>query len=310
MRRMRAEPVLAVGPPMRAPLTVPALTAPVGGRTIAPAATGAGSDFRRWGRVVVISLIVVLATSCLTSTGASGRALAALIGFPAVLLFWVSVIALPMVAVRSRWRTRRSRNEQGWTAGPPVPTCPPVAPRRVAMRHQRTRVTGAEDNWVKGARGEHAVGAALDSTRLPVLHDRRLRPGSKANIDHLVVANGAVFVVDAKNLGGHFAVASGLLRIDGRSRDELVQGVRRQAGEVARALRRHGVAVPVRPVLCLTGTARPAAMQFIADVVLTTPDTLGKALRQPGLLDSDRRAEIADLLAWAFPPAIAHLPVP
>ena len=75
------------------------------------------------------------------------------------------------------------------------------------------RIAGAEDNWVKGVRGEHAVGAALNGTGLPVLHDRRLREGSDANIDHLLVAADAVYVIDAKNLGGSLAAGSAQLRM-------------------------------------------------------------------------------------------------
>jgi hypothetical protein len=120
----------------------------------------------------------------------------------------------------------------------------------------------------------------------------------------LVVAADAVNVVDAKNLAGSFAAAGDMLRINGRDRDKLLQGVRRQAGEVAAAASRLGVTVPVRPVLCLTGAARPAGMELVGDVLLTTPDTVAKVLAPPGLLADDRRAEIADLLAWAFPPAV------
>ncbi|MBN1092574.1 NERD domain-containing protein [Blastococcus sp. TML/M2B] len=170
-------------------------------------------------------------------------------------------------------------------------------------------MTGAEDDWIKGARGEHAVGAALDATGLPVLHDRRLRPGSRANIDHLVVAADAVYVVDAKNLSGSFSLAGGTFRISGWNQDRLVEGVRRQAGEVAAALRQLGIAVPVRSVLCLTGTARPTRVQFATEVLLTTPDTVTWVLGRTGPLTDCRGSEMADLLAWAFPPAAGATPV-
>ncbi len=54
--------------------------------------------------------------------------------------------------------------------------------------------------WASGAKGEVALGARLDkqtSESIAVLHDRRI-PGTKANIDHIVVMAGGVFVVDAK----------------------------------------------------------------------------------------------------------------
>jgi hypothetical protein len=56
--------------------------------------------------------------------------------------------------------------------------------------------------WSRGAEGERATAALLE--RLParkwvVLHDRRV-PGSRANIDHLVVGPTGVWVVDTKAL--------------------------------------------------------------------------------------------------------------
>jgi hypothetical protein len=265
---------------------------------------GAAIGARRWGRLAVLCLIMVLVASSLTAGGPVGRVLAVLIGFPAAVLFWVSVIALPVAAVRARRKSRRRPASIPRQACPPTAVSAAVAPRHATGGHGYVRVAGAEDNWVKGVRGEHAVGVALNGTGLPVLHDRRLREGSAANIDHLVVAADAVYVVDAKNLAGSFAAAGDKLRIDGRDRDKLLHGIRRQADEVAAAVSPLGVTVPVRPMLCLTGAARPAGMQFAGDVLLTTPDTVAKVLALPGLLADDQRAEIADLLAWAFPPAV------
>ena len=55
------------------------------------------------------------------------------------------------------------------------------------------------DRWRRGAAGEVATAVLL--TRLPrrfvVLHDRRV-PGSRANIDHLVIGPTGVWVVDSK----------------------------------------------------------------------------------------------------------------
>ncbi|HET7182919.1 MAG TPA: nuclease-related domain-containing protein [Candidatus Limnocylindrales bacterium] len=59
-------------------------------------------------------------------------------------------------------------------------------------------------SWGKGAVGEEALGAklsALAEERRVILHDRRI-PGSKANIDHLAVTPGGVYVIDAKHYSG------------------------------------------------------------------------------------------------------------
>jgi hypothetical protein len=58
--------------------------------------------------------------------------------------------------------------------------------------------------WAYGANGEAKLGRLLDPLRdegMAVLHDRRI-PGTRANIDHLVVAPWGVFVIDAKNYKG------------------------------------------------------------------------------------------------------------
>jgi Nuclease-related domain len=48
------------------------------------------------------------------------------------------------------------------------------------------------------------LGTALERLRsegMAVLHDRRV-PGTRANIDHLLISSSGVFVVDAKRYGG------------------------------------------------------------------------------------------------------------
>ena len=53
--------------------------------------------------------------------------------------------------------------------------------------------------WATGAVGEERVGVLLDPLRsdtVRVLHDRRI-PGSRANIDHLVVDSNGIWVIDA-----------------------------------------------------------------------------------------------------------------
>jgi hypothetical protein len=58
--------------------------------------------------------------------------------------------------------------------------------------------------WATGAEGEEVLGARLDAasgSRVRLLHDRRL-PGSKANIDHLVICPTGVVVIDAEKYRG------------------------------------------------------------------------------------------------------------
>ena len=62
-----------------------------------------------------------------------------------------------------------------------------------------------------------------------MLHDRRI-PGTRANLDHLVVAPSGIWVVDAKRYEGKVAIAKPLLgeaklTIGGRDKSTLVDGL-------------------------------------------------------------------------------------
>lgn len=112
--------------------------------------------------------------------------------------------------------------------------------------------------WVRGAKGERVVGLLLDEivAQEPgacVLHDRRFK-GSRANLDHIMVCRGGVFVVDAKNYRGRIEVrgrwsGSPSLWVGGRRATKLTEGVERQAEGVQRLLEAASVPVEVQPVL-------------------------------------------------------------
>jgi hypothetical protein len=78
---------------------------------------------------------------------------------------------------------------------------------------------------------------------IAVLHDRRI-PGSRANIDHLVVSQAGVFVIDTKHYKGRVEQRDlgGWLKSDlrlyvgSRDRTKLVEGMKPQVEAVRRAL--------------------------------------------------------------------------
>ncbi len=170
----------------------------------------------------------------------------------------------------------------------------------------------AEVSWGKGAGGERIVGAALDSLaaeRLVVaLHDRRM-PRSRANIDHLAVAPGGVFTVDAKRYAGRLEVRSRgrELWIAGRNRSKLLEQAQRQTEAVSKVLSAAGIdGVPVTPVLCFVGTkmSRLFPPTRAAGVLLTTPQKLRTVLTDgDAAVDAELRSRIANLLDEALPPA-------
>ena len=135
-----------------------------------------------------------------------------------------------------------------------------------ARRAEQLRAASdpAAGAWAAGAEGERRVAAAL--SELPdgwtVLHDRLLRPGlSEANLDHIVIGPGGLFLVDAKNRAGLVTEWEGGLfqRVtkDGERHTESL------AGELKKV---HGMAAymsvesasPVIPVLCLAGAQEAA----------------------------------------------------
>ncbi|MGU3643875.1 nuclease-related domain-containing protein [Microbacterium sp. C23T] len=113
--------------------------------------------------------------------------------------------------------------------------------------------------WAQGAIGEELLAQRL--TELPhtfrVLHDRRI-PGTRTNIDHIVIGPSGVWVIDAKRYknkrpalhveGGIIRPRTEHLRIGGRDGRKLIDGVQTQLAQVTAALGEGGA--PVTGVLC------------------------------------------------------------
>lgn len=116
-------------------------------------------------------------------------------------------------------------------------------------------------SWGVGTEGERAVGRLLDARAAAdfiVLHDRRI-PGTKTNLDHIVVTHDAVFVIDTKRYRGRVEMRNWgnilfpdrRLYVAGRDKSKLVQAASRQAGIVKQTLNEAGrTGCPVVPVLC------------------------------------------------------------
>jgi len=114
--------------------------------------------------------------------------------------------------------------------------------------------------WEQGAEGEERVGARLAELAqfgVATLHDRRI-PGTRANIDHIVITPWQVWVVDTKRYIGKrpdFYVDGGILgiggvtrlKVGGRKSDQLVEGVERQLALVQGIV---GDTTTVRGMLC------------------------------------------------------------
>lgn len=172
--------------------------------------------------------------------------------------------------------------------------------------------------WDRGADGERVVGRALDRAvaagDLVVLHDRRV-PGRGGNIDHIVIGRRRILVVDAKHYRNQKIRApkhgsERVLEINDAPAEELVDGVLAQRRHVETALG-SGLAGCVEAVLAFVGAelgylgvgrCRDVWFMGPTDVVAraATKRIIGK---WPYSFDGDRRGEIAEELARAFPAA-------
>jgi hypothetical protein len=171
-------------------------------------------------------------------------------------------------------------------------------------------------NWKVGSVGEEVVGVRLDllaqEVSFVVLHDRR-RPPTKANIDHMVVTSGGVYIVDSKNYEGQIEVRQpgwfsgepAQLFINGRNRTKIVDGVKKQVAQVESVLLNSETQMPVFGVLTfVVGPLHLFIVQEkISGVFLSTQRGIEKILRQPGPHSVEDIQATARLLALKFPEA-------
>jgi hypothetical protein len=164
--------------------------------------------------------------------------------------------------------------------------------------------------WATGARGEAALGARLDkhaSATISVMHDRRI-PGTKANIDHIVVTTTGVFVIDAKRYVDkrpELRIEGGLLRpsveklmVGRRDSNKLVDGVLGQVERVRAAL---DDGTDISGVLCFIDADWPliGAAFSTRGVRVASPRKLSKILDE-ARGDVDVKS-ISARIAAAFP---------
>lgn len=161
-----------------------------------------------------------------------------------------------------------------------------------------------------GAEGEEKLGGMLTRMAGPslrVLHDRRI-PGTRANIDHLVVCPAGVFVIDAKRYKGRpqLRVEGGLLRprveklmVGGSDRTKLVDGVLKQVQLVGAELGD----VPVHGMLCFVDGDWPLVGGAFATrgISVVWPKRMAKLIQADGPGDESDIERIHRRLAGAFP---------
>ncbi len=155
--------------------------------------------------------------------------------------------------------------------------------------------------WAVGAEGERRTAevlAHLESDGYRVLHDRRI-PGSRGNIDHVVVGPTGVYVVETKSWSGAVRLRDGAIRVAGR-RSAVVEQVQREADAVAVAL----PGTQVTPIVCVHRADLPLRQLEVEGVRVVGPKGLLSRLREGpirlGLADIDRlTAQLDDRLPRA-----------
>jgi len=205
---------------------------------------------------------------------------------------------------RERRNSERSRLGRTWAGLFPSPD-------------DRNRIAD-ERHWRVGAEGEQTLAALLAKRcpDVPMLHDLSA-PRTRANIDHIAVAPSGVYVIDCKRYKGKIEVTAPLfgkpkLKIAGRDRTKLIDGLDTQVAHVKAALADNGEDVPVHGCLCFV-----APEGFLADVGLPVLRTLkingyplyyakrlAKRLNQRGPITADHAQMLQTALAQRLPPAL------
>ncbi len=170
--------------------------------------------------------------------------------------------------------------------------------------------------WAVGAEGERELArrfAEVEARGSVSLHDRQI-PGTRANIDHIVVAPAGVFVVDAKkyvgkiakrDIGGFFKKDERLF-VGRRDCSKLLAGMQKQIAIVRDILADSSAAseVPVAGALCFVGAewsffARPIQLD---GVTVIWPKALVEMFEQQSALSSGQIAATAKVLSEKLPP--------
>lgn len=154
--------------------------------------------------------------------------------------------------------------------------------------------------WRKGAEGEEMTARTL--AKLPAgyvaLHDLRI-PGSRANIDHLVIGPSGVFTVETKHFTSDVDVSWGKATRNGRSMAPVVDQAAGQAKLVKGIL-----GLEVRPVVCVQGAGvnsglvsrgKAGRVQFCSDRRLNGLITSSK-----GTLSAGEISRLVELAGRSF----------
>jgi len=158
-------------------------------------------------------------------------------------------------------------------------------------RAKAERLARYAEQWEKGADGESRTATELGrlGPEWTCWHDLKWPGRRLANIDHIVIGPGGIFVVDSKNWAGKVAVKNGVLRQNGYQRESAVAGCADSALAVGELVPEYMHAL--KPVLCFV---RDESVEgWARDVMLCSTANLVEMLAsRPRLLSDDEAADI------------------
>lgn len=182
----------------------------------------------------------------------------------------------------------------------------------------------ARRNWNAGAEGERDLATFLAGRcpQVPMLHDRAASR-SRANIDHIAIAPTGVYVIDCERYRGKIEVTRPLfgprrLKIKGRDRTVLLDGLERQVAQVEVALAATGVEIPVHGCLCFVapegrfaGVGLPIVRTLkIGGYRLYYARRLARRLNRSGPIGLEQAITLREELARRLRPALCERPAP
>jgi Nuclease-related domain len=151
------------------------------------------------------------------------------------------------------------------------------------LREKAAKLEAQADQWARGAEGERRTRDALTALAAwgyVVLHDLSI-PGSRANIDHVVIGPTGVTVIDSKLYSGRLNVSRGVVWHGRYPLRREMEAVRWETTKVREAVADAGPGwtVPVRTLVCIHGATVPADQDgSLAPVVLCGPQSLVAAV--------------------------------
>jgi hypothetical protein len=160
--------------------------------------------------------------------------------------------------------------------------------------------------WRRGAVGERRTArllSPLEQHGWAILHDLAL-PGSQANLHHLVIGPGGVFVIDSKQYRGHLQLdSSGRLWHSRYPLAPVLGAVSFEADRAAQVLTDPDVVVV--PIVAVHGARVPWGKVVIEGVPVVPARRLPSLLRQlPAVLGPERVAVLANQARIRFRAAV------